>query len=128
MTRPAICVSADKTIREALMVMREKNIRHLPVTAGESQKILGVITYADIRTAYATLETESTGAETPLLSDISLNNPITVHPDLELTSAVKTMLKHRIHCLPVIENGEIIGIVTDTDIMRAFAEICGESV
>jgi len=130
MTTEVITVEPGTTLPEATALMREKHIRRLPVM--ENGRLVGIITYGDLREAGPS---EATGLSiheiTYLLQRLGVEKlmtpkPFTVSPDTELTEAARLMLQHKIGSLPVVDNGTLVGIITESDIFRAFMRLFEE--
>ena len=107
----------------ALERMIELRFRRLPVEL--DGKIVGIVTRGDLeaklgwdRMTWRRLGRRVEDAMTP--------NPFTVAPGDRLEKAVELMLQHRIGGIPVVENGTVVGIVTESDIFRAFAQVMAQ--
>ncbi|MBI3855454.1 MAG: CBS domain-containing protein [Planctomycetes bacterium] len=119
MTAPAVVVPPTMEAQMAVDRRSELKLRRLPVE--QHGKLVGVVTRGDLeaklgwdRMTWRRLGRRVEDAMTP--------NPVTVAPDEMLEAAVQLMLKHRIECIPVVEDGKIMGIITETDVFRAFAD------
>ncbi len=92
-------------------MMERGNFRRLPVLDGE--RLAGIITDRDILRRVGNLDLIKVRiAMTP--------DPIVVTPEMMVKDAVQLMLSHRFSGLPVVENGKVVGIVTTTDVLKAF--------
>jgi len=127
MTPDPITVSSTLTIPEAYWKMVENEIRRLLVV--DEGILVGIVTIEDLRqkipfTAYAIDSTRASDmlANCPISKVMSLN-PITIAPRAHLVDAANLMLKHHISTLPVIECDKLVGIITESDIFRAFVEM-----
>lgn len=118
-------VEPRATLEEVVTVMHNKKMRHLPVVvAGE---LLGIISDRDVRRALGEAsgrdaKAQESGAffvEPGRALDIMTKEVATISPAASVGQAADELLSRRIHCLPVLEEGKLIGIVTDTDILRA---------
>ena len=123
MTAPAIGVSPTTEAVAALEKMIELKFRRLPVEL--EGKIVGIVTRGDLeaklgwdRMTWRRLDRRVKDAMTP--------NPFTVGPGDRLETAVDLMLHHRIGGIPVVENGEVVGIITETDVFRAFVQVMAQ--
>src|SRR5271167_1596483 len=97
------------TLAKAYSLMQEKHFRRLPVM--ESGKLVGIVT--DRRQDWGYFEnTKVTGAMT--------HDPITISPHVTAEDAARLMLEHKIGRIPVVQDSELVGIVTTTDVMRGF--------
>jgi acetoin utilization protein AcuB len=125
MTGALITARPDMPVLDARHLMIEKGIRHLVVTS-ESGELLGIVTDRDIRLNLPSQATSlSVWEMNYLLTRLTVGtvmtaSVITVGPDREARDAAQIMLDHRIGALPVVDGGRPIGIVTETDLLRAF--------
>lgn len=129
MTSNPFTVSPDTTIAEALAIMREKGIRRLPVMKGG--KLIGIITKRRLlevspspATTLSVFEMNYLLAKT-VIKDIMTKDVITVHPDMLLEQAAVLMTDNNVGGLPVLDNGRLIGIITEKDLFQSFVEILG---
>lgn len=124
-------VGMETNINEAFSLMKENNIRRLPVV--EKGKVVGIITLSDLnQAAPSTATTLSIHELNYLLAKTKIKDVlpkkqqvITISPDNYIETAAKVMRKYRISGLPVVENNNLVGIVTETDIFDAFIDILG---
>lgn len=130
MSRTVLTVKADQTLPEAHALMKEYNVRRLPVL--QADKLVGIVTLGDLREASPSDATSLSIFELNYLlarlriEDIMTRNPLTVTPDTRLVEAAKMMLHHKVGGLPVMENGVLVGIITETDIFRAYVHLAEE--
>ena len=129
MTRDPVAVSPDASLADALRLTREHRIRHLPVV--RDGVLAGIVSDRDIRLAMPSPVTETdperTGflARTPV-SHVMSGEVVTLGPYDTVEEAARQMHRHRIGAVPVVDaHGRLLGIVTETDVLRAFAEILG---
>jgi CBS domain-containing protein len=108
-----ITVGADDDLALALQVMLWGEIRHLPVMGGDG--LVGVLSERDVLRRYAELGPHA-GAREKASTAMS-SPPITVSPDEAITDAVKLVTDRHIGCLPIVERGQLIGIVTRWDLL-----------
>jgi CBS domain-containing protein len=125
MTTVLVTVRPDAPVAEAQHLMRHRHIRHLPVVEGE--RLAGIITDRDVRTTLPSPATSLAAGELRYLLDrllverVMTRSVITIGPDAPIADAVGLVLAHWIGALPVMENGRLVGIITETDLLRAFA-------
>ena len=112
MTTPVITVFPNDTIPEALDLARAKHIRHLPVV--EDGKLWGIVSDRDLRT--------NDGAT---VREVMTSMVHMVHPLDPVDEAARLMYEHKIGCLPVVRGAQLVGIVTETDILRSYVELLG---
>jgi CBS domain-containing protein len=122
MTPDPVCVTPHTTLPEALNLMKERRIRRLPVV--DNGKLVGIVTRGDLRGAQPSEATSLSIYELNyLLSRLTLDHVMTKHvytvtPGTMIGEAARLMLRHAIAGLPVIFNGRVAGILTESDIFR----------
>ena len=119
MSRPAVTVRQDADFQKALALMQEKRLRRLPVVDDDGH-LVGIVVERDLLVAamrYLQSRVE--------IGDIMTRNVVTVSPDADLVDVARTMLERKIGGLPVVEDGRLVGIVTESDIFRRFVELHG---
>jgi acetoin utilization protein AcuB len=114
-----ITITENASIQEAIELMKVNSIRHLPVV-GTGNILKGFVTLADLKQG---LIPSMLGDVS--LSDLIIRNPIVVRPDDDVESAARLIYKHKIGGMPVVKNGILVGIITETDILRAFIDMMG---
>jgi len=117
MTRPVITIDANSTVHEAAKLMAENNIGSVVVVEGE--KPIGIITERDVAYCVAATDLKPSLVK---VRDIMSKNLRTISPDKTLTEASRIMAKYNIRRLPVIENGKLVGIITNKDILAIAPE------
>ena len=120
MTSDLCTLRETDSIDDARKIMTEKHIRHIPVTDGDSH-ILGLVTQRDVLAATdpALLKQESAdssenGADT-CLADIMIRDVSIINNTDSLRKAAMYMQSHKYGCLPVVSDGRLVGIITDSD-------------
>ena len=112
-------------------IMDLGRIRHLPVISGSV--VVGVVSQRDLyRAAVSSMLRMSRSAEREWLAKIPVHNVMsaevyTIEPDAAVHKAVELMLTRRIGCLPVVERGKLVGLVSETDCLRYLARVLGIS-
>ncbi len=115
-------ISQDTKLSEAYGIMQRNSIRHLPVV--ENKKLVGIVTDRDLRLSTSRLATHPFDPEAAVQNIMS--HPVkTVHPSDPIESAAEQMRELRIGCLPVVEDMELVGIVTITDMLDALLLLTG---
>jgi acetoin utilization protein AcuB len=118
MTEAPVTISGDDLLSGAQAKMHRGGFRRLPVVSNGT--LIGIVTDRDVRLHAGHLErTRVNGAMTEKVR--------TVSPSTTLEEAAQIMLKLQIGGLPVVENGRLVGIITTTDIMKAFLDTMGAS-
>jgi len=128
-TRP-VTITADTTMSEALRVMRQSHVRRLPVLDDEGTMV-GIVSEKDLLYASPSPATSLSIYEmhdmlTRLkVSELMTKEVITVAPDNLLEDAARIMVDNVIGGLPVLQDGKLVGIITQTDIFKVFLELLG---
>jgi acetoin utilization protein AcuB len=124
MTRHPTTISIHTLLTEAQQIMVENKIRHLLV-AGQGKRLLGLITRQRLLFKPEFLASLNVWEITRYLSSITVKDVMlkvdevyTIEPDRTVEWAAKIITDHKIGCLPVIEDDVIVGILTETDLLR----------
>ena len=124
MTETPVTVTPDTSVDKARSLMHQRQIRHLLVLA--QGRLVGMITDRDVRTVLPSPATSLSVWEINCLLDkltvgeVMTRFVMTVAPDTPVTEAVGRMLGHTIGALPVVEHQQVVGILTRTNVLRAF--------
>lgn len=114
------------TISEAILLMSSKKIRHIPIV-NEDKNVVGLITDRDIKDAAPSIfraNENKEDLEKPIQT-IMKQNVITGHP-LDFVEEVAALFyEHHISCLPVVKDQILVGIITETDLLRTLVELTG---
>lgn len=122
MTGRVMTITPQTTLPEVQRIMLDCNIRRLPVVQGD--KLAGIVTLGDLREAKASDATTLSIYELNYLldrltaRDFMTPDPITIGPDDTIAEAARLMIEHKVGGLPVVENGRLLGIITETDLCR----------
>ena len=123
MSSPAITVSPDTTLPAANALMKEKEIRHLPVL--EKGRLVGIVSRGDLREASISASINADQYELHfLLNKLTVGKLMTrkvrtVAPDALVVDAADLMTEHKIAGLPVVDaEGAVVGIVTESDLLK----------
>ncbi len=131
MTRHPILISPDTPAAEAERLMVDNHIRHLPVV-GDGKRLQGLVTRKSFALKADMLGSLNVWEISRRLSDVKVkqvmvkaNDVITVAPDRTIERAAKLLNDSKISCLPVIDDGIVAGIITETDLLNAFQLMLG---
>jgi acetoin utilization protein AcuB len=130
MSRPVITVRPEMPIQEALNLMRKEHIRRLPVTDPRG-RLIGIVSERDLLHASPSEATSLSIWEINyLLSKITVErvmarDPVTVTEDTPVEEAARIMADRQVGGLPVMRGGEIVGMITETDLFKLFLELLG---
>jgi acetoin utilization protein AcuB len=130
MTRSPITITQDTSVPEALRLMRDKKVRRLPVLDTHGA-LVGIVSDKDLLlVAPSPATTLAIWEITDLLSKLKVEKVmtrevITVSEDTPLEEAARIMADHKIGGLPVLHAGRLVGIITETDLFKAFLQMLG---
>jgi CBS domain-containing protein len=121
MTTDLFTVQKDDLIQLVAKLMDWRRIRYLPVE-DQQGRLCGLIT---ARLVLRHLAQQSDLGQAPVLQvqDIMITTPLVVHPAMLILDAIKLMRDHRIGCLPVVQNEELVGIITESDFLDITARL-----
>lgn len=127
MSHPVTTVREETMVGDALELIKSKNIRRLPVV-DEDGKLIGLSTEWDLLKIFPIKP--NSNFETKLISRTPIKNimqtdPITVSPEETIENAAVTMQCNKVGCLPVVEQGKVVGLISLTDILTAFIDAMG---
>lgn len=131
MTRDVITIGPDRPIAEAAELMARQRIRRLLVVVPQpgGLDLLGIVSATDILHAYPpeinpfAVVVRQSPVERMAVREIMKSNLITVTPETPIEEAAQLMRGRKVGAFPVIRDGKLIGIITESDIFRAFASI-----
>jgi len=114
-----IIITEKASVQEAIEIMKANSIRHLPVVS-RNFMLKGFVTLADLKSGL--IPSMVAGVS---LSDLMIKDPITVGPDDDIEIAAQHFYKYKIGGMPVVKKGKLVGIITESDILRAFIDMMG---
>jgi len=129
MQREVVTLRASDSLGLAEDVMQLGRIRHLPVLS--AGVVVGIVSQRDLyRAAVSSVLQFRRSAEREWLGSVPVRavmsaNVITAAPDDTVHTSVELMLRHRIGCLPVVEHGKLVGLISETDCLRHLAHVLG---
>jgi CBS domain-containing membrane protein len=116
MSTNLITVSPSATLAEARTLMHDHRIHHLPVTEGDA--LVGLLALTNVLAATDSFlrdEKNRIHADEIIVRDVMVVDVATVNVNASLRQAALFLEKHQIGCLPVMDNSDLVGIITDTD-------------
>jgi acetoin utilization protein AcuB len=129
MTKNPIAVDSETLVLDAQRIMRESNIRRLPIV--DKGKLVGIVTKHDLLEASPSPATSLSVFELNYLlskmkvKEIMRKNPVTVTPDTPFEEALRLGQEKKIGAFPVVDNGKLVGITTESDIIRFITRALG---
>jgi acetoin utilization protein AcuB len=130
MSQPVITVPPDMPIMDVLNLMKSKQIRRTPVV-DKKRRLVGIVSDKDILNAAPSDATSLSIWELNhlisriLVKDVMTKKVLTVTEDTPIEEAAYLMAENKIGGLPVMRNGELVGLITETDLFKIFLELMG---
>ncbi|MFZ5587311.1 MAG: CBS and ACT domain-containing protein [Thermodesulfobacteriota bacterium] len=130
MTTDPITVTPDTSVMKASQIMKENNVRRLPVI-NDKGEVVGIVTDRDLKEASPSKATTLDVHELYYLlselkvKDIMSRKVITITPEETVEKAAVIMLEHKVTGLPVVEDGKLTGILSQGDVFRVLTSITG---
>ncbi len=127
MSRKVVSISADDNLRIVDEIMQLGRVRHLPVV--RRGKLVGVLSQRDLlHASLSNVMGLATEEQTLFLEGVNISQvmsapPVSIGPEAPVQEAARIMAERKIGCLPVVEEGKLAGIVTETDLLRFFAGV-----
>jgi len=118
MTSSVVTIEPRATVRQALDLMRQHDIRHLPVVSPEG--LVGLVTERNVLPLIMPSMLEEITVAEAMIAE-----PITIGPNDSLEAAARIVYQHKVGCLPVVENGRVVGMLTVPDLLATFVEFLG---
>ena len=126
-----ITATPEMTLAEGQRLMQDNHIRHVPVVSGK--RLVGIITDRDVREASPSPATTLTRGEiayqmaTTSIKQCMTKDVVWIEPDMDMVRATRLLLQRQCGCLPVVEHGTLVGIITEMDCLRAFLDSTSDS-
>ena len=127
MTAEPETLEVSHSLLDAVLLLRRANLRHIPILEGG--RLVGVLTDRDVARFAPTMllplaaQDYNRVFENTPVEKVMTRNPVSTAPDAPLTEAVEMLYKNRLGCLPVLENGRVVGIITKADMLRALHDL-----
>jgi acetoin utilization protein AcuB len=123
MTKQVVTSGPDETIEAAVRAMQKKGVKHLVVV--EDGAVRGVLSEHDVRAFTPSRSAVRYLVAKARVSEAMAPKVVVVPPRTPVEEAARMMLERKIRCLPVVEEGRLVGILSDRDIFRALVDISG---
>jgi len=128
MTPEVFTLNADDNLTSLYDLMDAEHVRHIPVV-DEDGRLVGLVTHRDLlRGALAGEEDLPVSMQRDLLRrtrvrEIMIEDVETITPEQSIQEAAQVMLEFKYGCLPVVEDGRLVGIITEADFVRCLSEM-----
>jgi acetoin utilization protein AcuB len=130
MSAPPITIAPEVPVMDALQLMKEKNVRRLPVVDSKG-RLVGIVSEKDLLRAAPSPATALSIFEITYLlhkltvGEVMTRGVVTVTADTPLERAARIMAERHLGGLPVMDGQQLVGIITETDILLGFSEALG---
>ncbi|WP_040229215.1 acetoin utilization AcuB family protein [Bhargavaea cecembensis] len=128
MSKEVYTLKQENSIKDALRLMEDKKIRHLPIVTDDGA-VSGLVTDRDIKQAVPStlIGKQDSGLYDTPLSEIMTRDPMVGHPLDFVEDAAVLFYENEFGCLPVVSGGRLVGIITETDLLYTYIELTGAS-
>jgi acetoin utilization protein AcuB len=122
MTHKPVTLRPDSDPLAGVAICKGGKLRHLPVVDAEGC-ILGVVSRADLELFLSKSESPGVMKRRHRVDQVEIRDVPQVQPDSPLEVAASLMVEHKTSCLPVVKDGQLVGIVTETDLFEALLHV-----
>ncbi|MEZ4593621.1 MAG: CBS domain-containing protein, partial [Chloroflexota bacterium] len=129
MSTPVITVQPDMSVPDCLKLMQREKIRRTPVV--ENGRLVGIVSDKDLLNASPSDATSLSIWEINYLvsrikvKDVMTKNVLTITEEMPIEEAARIMVDNKVGGLPVVKNGDVIGLITETDLFKLLLELMG---
>ncbi len=109
-------VRPDDIVDFAASLMEWRYVRHVPVE-DDSGRLLGLVSHRQLLRLVARGDDKRENGDPVMVRDIMRPDPMTISPETTTVEAIRLMRENRLSCLPVVENGKLVGLVTEYDLI-----------
>ncbi|CAM3150982.1 acetoin utilization AcuB family protein [Filibacter tadaridae] len=126
MNENVISLSPEHSVKDALQVMRDKKIRHIPLLNNDNI-LVGIVTDRDLKETIPSLFSDNGEQHIydTKLAEVMTQDPIIGHPMDFVEEAAVTFYDNHIGSLPIVSNNKLVGIITETDLLYKYIELTG---
>ncbi|MBK7895605.1 MAG: CBS domain-containing protein [Candidatus Promineifilaceae bacterium] len=129
MSTPVITVEPDMSVPDCLKLMQREKIRRTPVV--ENGRLVGIVSDKDLLNASPSDATSLSMWEISYLvnrikvKDVMSKNVLTITEEMPIEEAARIMVDNKVGGLPVVKNGDVVGLITETDLFKLLLELMG---
>ena len=130
MTKKVITLAPEDQVDKVFFLFNFENIRHVPVVTNKKE-LVGIVSDRDLKKVLGTPKRQLERPDgtkftlsTRKVRTIMRRQPYSIEPEANAADAAAIMAKRKIGALPVVAKGKLVGIITSTDILRAFVKLC----
>lgn len=117
MSKPGVAISKDEIVGVALDLMDKKDVTHLLVLDKE-RGLVGILTAREIMEGLGSYRFQKIQARRIYVSALMTENPITINHDVDARKAANIMVSHEVQIIPVMKNSKVVGVITETDLLK----------
>ncbi len=128
MSEDVVTLKRNEVLSLAEKLMSLERVRHLPVVDHDDETLVGIVSQRDLfhggllqALGYGTAVKDKLLASLEV-EEVMQSSVHTATPQMRIGEAARTMVAHKIGCLPVVEQGKVVGILTESDFVRLFAQ------
>lgn len=130
MARDLLTVVPETPLHVASKLMADRKVRHLLVVAREgSHELVGLVSSHDLflaaESGISPFSPRAVDRLSQTVGDIMTRHPCSIPPNTSISEAARVLRDRKFGCLPVVDRGELVGILTEHDILRAFLRMSG---
>ncbi len=118
-----LSVEASDTLADAIGLMTERGVRHLPVV--RDGRVVGIVSDRDLLESTGWMWDEERGKAPAVVGDVLQPEPMTLGPDDSVATLARRLVEWGVGCAPVVVDGALRGIATEIDVLEAFVAYCG---
>jgi acetoin utilization protein AcuB len=131
MSKELVTANADDSVSSIAELMRKHRIRRVPIVSKDDpERLLGIVSHTDVMHAFPLEVAPSSAAASTAeavqkhrASDVMTANPVSTTPEAPIELAAQSMREHKIGALPVLHDGRLLGLITESDIFQAFVSM-----
>ena len=131
MSKELVTANADDSVSSIAELMRKHRIRRVPIVSkDDSETLLGIVSHTDVMHAFPLEVAPSSAAASTIeavqkhrASEVMTTNPVSTTPEAPIELAAQLMREHKIGALPVLHDGRLLGLITESDIFQAFVSM-----
>ncbi|WP_066195006.1 MULTISPECIES: acetoin utilization AcuB family protein [Gracilibacillus] len=126
MNREVVTLTEESTILDALHLLQQHHIRHLPII-DENHQVIGIVSDRDVRDASPSILDGTVDHEvlTRPITEIMTTPVVTTHPFEFFEEVAMIFYQKEFACLPVVRNKQLVGMVTEKDMLQTFIQLTG---
>lgn len=129
MHKNPLSIDADDSFLDALQLMRKHKLSHLVVTRNKNAELAGIIAKRDVLEQLVKINEKTTGKtysnlemKALKIGDFMSKNPLRLEANQNIKDAIRVLVENKISCLPVMEEGNLVGTVSSDDILKSFLD------